>query len=139
MTLTHINLHAVATKGCGFTSEQLDILGVARPPKRGWVQRLIGTELPDADYARLLALKGSKSKSAKNEPETFAGYQLPPAQEKPRESPAKERELGYVVMRDGSTAPLTAKSGISVAMKIPIELVETVQGLIRLRDSLAKR
>jgi len=115
MTLNHINLHAVATKGCGFTSEQMSILGLKKKPKRGWLRRLIGTELPDEDYARLLALKGSKSKSAKNEPETFAGYQLPPAPQKPRESPAT-----------------------CVQMAVPIDLVETVQGLIRLRDSLAK-
>ena len=153
MTLTHENIHAAETPNGSFNWRQLKLLGVATPPRRGWLRALIGTEIPDATYAELVALRTAMHREKQQplfpdtvaletfpeiDPDGFAGYQLPPAPEKPRESPAKERELGYVVMRDGSTAPLTAKSGISVAMKIPIELVETVQGLIRLRDSLAR-
>ena len=118
MQLTYENLHAAASAGSGFNYDQLDILGVVCPPRRGWLQKLIGTHISDEDFAKFLALKGAKqkkSKSAKNEPGAFTGYQLPPAQEKRQQSPAT-----------------------CVQMAVPIELVETVQGLIRLRESLAK-
>ena len=121
MQLTSENLHAAASAGSGFNYDQLNVLGVVCPPRRGWLQKLIGTHISDDDYAKVLSLKSAKqkkSKTPKNGPDTFTGYQLPPAPEKPRESPA---------------------GAVCVAMQVPIELVETVQGLIRLRDSLAKR
>jgi len=60
MKLTHQNIHAAGYSGCGFNSDQLAILGIQWPPKKGWLSRLIGTDLPDADYQRLYELKGSK-------------------------------------------------------------------------------
>ena len=119
MQLTSENLHAAASAGSGFNYDQLDILGVVCPPRRGWLQKLIGTHISDEDYAKVLSLKSAKqkkSKSAKNEPGAFAGYQLPPREEKPRESPA---------------------GGVCVAMQVPLACVETVQSLIRLHDALA--
>ena len=117
MTLTHENLHAIATSGKGFTNHQLDILGVARPPKKGWVQKLIGTETTDDEYAKLLSLKGIRQKQKQNqnaELPNFESYQLPKAPEKRQQS-----------------AP------VCVQMAVPIQLVETVNGLIRLLNSLS--
>lgn len=62
MTLTHQNLHAAASAGSGFNYDQLDILGVVCPPRRGWLQSLIGTHISDERYAELLSLKGAKSR-----------------------------------------------------------------------------
>ena len=112
--LTHENLHAIAPTGIGFNARQLKHLGVTTHPKKGWTKRLIGREIPDDLYAELLALKGSKSKSAKNSPEPFAGYQLPPAQEKRQETHPE-----------------------SVAMSIPLDCVDAVLAIIRLRESMA--
>lgn len=147
MILTSENLHAAATSNCGFTHLQLRTIGVETPPKRGWLKRLIGTEIDDSIYAEFLSNKGAMIKPPgkvriTDETQRFytdpeleispdpveethlprwkpdpMRYQLPPREEKPRESSA---------------------SAVCVAMQVPIELVETVQGLIRLRDSLAK-
>ena len=77
MKLTHDNIHAVATARKGFTKEQLAIFGIAWPPKKGWPKRLIGTEISDSDYARLMELKGSKSKTTQIHPE-IPSLKLPP-------------------------------------------------------------
>ena len=133
MTLTHENIHAAETPNGSFNWRQLKILGVATPPRRGWLRALIGTEIPDATYAELVALRTAMHREKQQPlfpdtvaptvfpdvaPDEWPEYKLPPAQEKPRESPAR---------------------AVCVAMQVPIELVETVQSLIRLRDSLAKR
>ena len=146
MILTSENLHAASTSNRGYTHLQLRTHGVETPPKRGWLKRLIGTEIDDSIYAEFLGNKGAMIKPPgkvriTDETQRFytdpeleiapdpveethlatwkpdpRRYQLPPAQEKRRESPAT-----------------------CVQMAVPIELVETVQGLIRLRDSLANR
>ena len=133
MTLTHENIHAAETPNGSFNWRQLKLLGVATPPRRGWLRALIGTEIPDATYAELVALRTAMHRDKQPPlfpdtvtptvfpdvaPDDWPEYKLPPAQEKPRESTAR---------------------AVCVSMQVPIDLVETVQGLIRLRDSLAKR
>jgi hypothetical protein len=50
MKLTWENIHAAATKGCGFTGAQLAVLGITWPPRKGWLRNLIGKEITDAQY-----------------------------------------------------------------------------------------
>ena len=80
MTLTHENLHAVATSGKGFNKAQLQLLLGTSFPKRGWLKRLIGTDITDELYAEVLALKGKKGKV--HEPETYA--LIPPIKPPPQ-------------------------------------------------------
>ncbi len=62
MKLTHENIHALGTSGVGFNSHQLILLcGTARPSK-GWLSRLIGTEIADEVYVQAVALKGQKKR-----------------------------------------------------------------------------
>lgn len=65
MVLTSENLHALASGGNGFTSEQMRILGVTWPPPKGWLKKRIGTTLPIATYEHLLSLKGMGKKKRK--------------------------------------------------------------------------
>lgn len=60
MTLTFQNIHALATKGMGFNSSQLFLLCGTTKPKKGWLSRLIGTEISNERYAEILAMKGLK-------------------------------------------------------------------------------
>lgn len=39
-------------------TDQLNLLGISWPPKRGWVRELIGKEMTEEDVELLLALKG---------------------------------------------------------------------------------
>ena len=58
MILTSQNIHAIGRSGIGFNSAQLTLLGV-RETSKGWLVRLIGTEIPDADYETLARLTGA--------------------------------------------------------------------------------
>lgn len=62
MKLTHENLHALATAGCGFNRAQLAVLGVECPPIKGWLSGLIGSEISVEAYDRAMALRGLKRK-----------------------------------------------------------------------------
>lgn len=64
MTLTSKNLHSIATAGSGFNGAQLSILGVT-DMSRGWLQKLIGREIPDETFDLLMSLKGLKPKDQK--------------------------------------------------------------------------
>jgi hypothetical protein len=63
MKLTRENIHALGTKGVGFTNQQLALLGIEANPSRGWISRLVGREIDDSVYAQALALRGSRSRS----------------------------------------------------------------------------
>ena len=65
MKMTDELLHSAATNGCGFSSEQLFLLTGTPKPSKGWLINLIGTELPDELWQRVIALKGSKSKETR--------------------------------------------------------------------------
>lgn len=58
MILTSQNIHAFGTAGCGFNAKQLQILGVTEK-KKGWLTRLIGKEISEEDYRRLMDLRNS--------------------------------------------------------------------------------
>ena len=58
MKLTRENINALSNSG-GFNSAQLTILG-ATDKRKGWLSKLIGKEISDDDYRKLLDLKGAK-------------------------------------------------------------------------------
>lgn len=53
ITLTKENLHP---KGLhqGYNKLQLHFLGLNWPPERGWLKKLIGTEIMELDYERFI-------------------------------------------------------------------------------------
>lgn len=52
-------IHSVGSYGGhGFNKKQLDLLGINWPPKHGWVQWLIGKEIPEHIWKEVVALKG---------------------------------------------------------------------------------
>lgn len=56
LVLTRDGLHAMGA----INARQAALLGLAWPPKTGWLERLIGTEVPASLYARLLAARGKR-------------------------------------------------------------------------------
>jgi hypothetical protein len=65
--LTHQNLHALGTRnGIGWNRKQLALLGVSWPPQKGWLSKLIGTEIDVDVYKALILLRNSKENVAKS-------------------------------------------------------------------------
>lgn len=62
MILTSENIHAAGTNGIGFNSAQLTLLG-ATDNDKGWLRKLVGKEISDDDYQKLLSLKGAKKQA----------------------------------------------------------------------------
>ena len=59
--LTYELIHAGGTyNGAGFTRKQMEILGVGRDPRKGWLQRLIGTKISEQRYAAFIAARNTK-------------------------------------------------------------------------------
>jgi hypothetical protein len=66
--LTRELLHHAATKGSGFNKLQFALLNVPFPPRKGWLNELIGLELSLETWERVEALRGpSAKKKAMNE------------------------------------------------------------------------
>lgn len=53
--ITRELIHGAATQYGAWTRAQLDVLGVAWPPKQGWQNRLIGMEVEDSVWAQFVA------------------------------------------------------------------------------------
>jgi hypothetical protein len=64
--LTHESLHAIGTSnGVDWNRKQLEILGVSFPPKKGWLKKLIGTEITDVQYQNLIMMRNVKQNQSK--------------------------------------------------------------------------
>jgi len=61
MQLTYDNIHALFNLGCPNTPQAI-ALGLEMPLQKGWIQRLIGRDIEQAEYDRLLSLKGPRPK-----------------------------------------------------------------------------
>ena len=57
--LTKERLYRGGTSGCGFNRFQLEVLGVEYPPRKGWIRRLVGTEMTLEQYAKFVSLQGA--------------------------------------------------------------------------------
>lgn len=62
MKLTLENLHALFNEGAP-NSAQLHLLGVKKA-RRGWLKQMVGREITDELYQRILSIKGRKPKGA---------------------------------------------------------------------------
>lgn len=60
VVLTKALIEAGRTGNSGYSKKQLLALGVSYPPKSGWIERLIGTEVSDEQYERFLGHSTSK-------------------------------------------------------------------------------
>ncbi len=60
MKLSSETLHFLGTGGCGWNKPQLEILGIKWPPRNGWLKDLVGREIAEEDYQKLLELRGAK-------------------------------------------------------------------------------
>lgn len=63
MILTHEILENSRSPRGGWNRKQLEILGVAWPPLKGWKRKLIGTDLEAEKFDKLMALAGNEHKS----------------------------------------------------------------------------
>lgn len=63
MKLTKQMIFAGRSVRGGWNAKQLALLGVAWPPKKGWIWKIAGTEIPGERYARFLQLtkRGDKN------------------------------------------------------------------------------
>lgn len=66
MTLTKQILHSAGTQGMGFNRAQLSLLGVSYPPKKGWLNALVGAEISDDTWKTVIRLRGIKRKAERN-------------------------------------------------------------------------
>lgn len=62
--LTSENIHMIGTSGVGFTKQQLKLLGVQLPAKKGWIKDLVGTQIDARNYRKAMSLcKDNKNRS----------------------------------------------------------------------------
>ena len=66
MILTDEIIRTAGTSKIGFNWHQLRLLGVAWPPKHGWIQKLIGQEVNDQTWLLVLSMK-DKPKKVRNQ------------------------------------------------------------------------
>lgn len=62
MRLSEEMIRAGSLTGGALKKAQLALLGVKWPPRKGWIQRLVGKEIDAETYRRFLALKGAPEK-----------------------------------------------------------------------------
>lgn len=60
MKLTREILHTAATNYAGWNKQQTDLLGVPWPPKKGWLSALIGKEVSEETWQKVIAVRGLK-------------------------------------------------------------------------------
>lgn len=63
MKLTYDRIIALQSLNRGWNSTVLSKLGVEWPPQRGWLKRLVDSDIPDETYAECLKLKDSHLKA----------------------------------------------------------------------------
>lgn len=63
--LTWKIIHSAGTYGKGFNADQLRLLGVSWPPRKGWLSALVGTEIDRSKWETILALKGVRPNQRK--------------------------------------------------------------------------
>ncbi len=83
MKLTRESIEAGKTDRGGWTSAQLRQLGVEWPPVKGWMRRLMGKEISDAQCTTFMDLRHAKTRAKvgapKRPPKEHAELFLPEA------------------------------------------------------------
>lgn len=93
MKLTHSNIHALFNVGSPNAPQAL-ALGVSYPLKKGWLTGLIGREIDETEYLRLLSLKGPRPKGVATK-DWRSGVVQPQLPKQKREEPQFENYLGF--------------------------------------------
>ena len=62
MILTYEDTRMLETPKGGFKTASLIAIGVQMPPKKGWRDRLVGTEVKEADFLRAIEYSESPLK-----------------------------------------------------------------------------
>lgn len=62
MKLTHSMLHKAASNYVGWNKTQAQLLGLKWPLEKGWLSSLIGKQIPDETWEKVLAVRGLKPK-----------------------------------------------------------------------------
>lgn len=65
MKLTEGDLTRARSVRGGWNKEQLEILGIAWPPQRGWQSTVIGKEITPSSLSRFIALRGETVRERK--------------------------------------------------------------------------
>jgi hypothetical protein len=52
----------VASNYGGWNKHQLELLGIKWPPQKGWLSKLVGQEVSDSDWSKVMQLRGIKSR-----------------------------------------------------------------------------
>lgn len=63
MKLTYEALMKLKSLNGGWNSTVLEKLGVPWPPKKGWIKRIVDSDIPDEDYQFCLIFKDSHLKA----------------------------------------------------------------------------
>lgn len=87
----HITQDLISKGGSGsggWNKQQLDLLGVPWPPKKGWRKRVCGKHISRADAEKFLALKGATLRSQKFQ---AASHALQPRSHQPIPAEYQER------------------------------------------------
>lgn len=92
MKLTYQTIHALFNVGSP-NAPQIKALGLSCPLKKGWLVGLIGREIDQSEYDRLLALKGPRPKGIPSK-EWRQGV-VSPQTPKKEQSPELENYLGF--------------------------------------------
>lgn len=62
MKLTSEMLHSAASNYAGWNKHQLALLGISKPEK-GWLTKLVGTEIDENTWRKVMVIRGIKSKA----------------------------------------------------------------------------
>ena len=68
MIITHQLIESGMSDMGGWSRNQLALIGVPWPPKRGWKSRIVGNDISDSSAARFVAMRKTKSTTTKNNP-----------------------------------------------------------------------
>jgi len=93
MQLNKHTIHALFNLGCP-NSPQSKALGLEFPLKKGWITKLIGKEIEQSEYDRLLALKGPRPKGVSTK-EWRSGAIQPKLPKQKSTIPEIENYLGF--------------------------------------------
>lgn len=59
----------------GWNKAQLALLGVSWPPQKGWMTKIIGLDVPEDVWAKVLQLRGNAGRVRQRKPQDAPGAQ----------------------------------------------------------------
>jgi len=67
MTITRQMVLDAASSNCGWNNDQLRLMKVRLPLHHGWIETLVGTEVDEETWHKVMALSGIRKKRKRNE------------------------------------------------------------------------